>query len=124
MAARGRELEIPQALRELLGWQAVVAHAFRVEAVGLELFVAHRGDLLERARDVFCHGGADREELQAHLVAAGLLDGREHDGGRGEGAGLLDEGASGDHGGRKSTAAGGARSNSNESRIARVLADR
>ena len=97
MAADGRELHVPQQLREVLGRQAVVPHAFRVEAVGLEFFIAHRGDALQRALDVARQGRSHRVELEAHLVAGPRLRDRKHERGRRERASLLKEGSAGSH---------------------------
>src|SRR4029453_4309473 len=97
MATRSREREISQPFGESLRCQPVVADASRVEAVGFEVFVAHRGDALQCADGVACHGGAHSEELQAELVAAAGLGAWQPERGGCDHESLLHEGSASRH---------------------------
>jgi len=101
VAADAGQIEVLQAFGELLRRDTVIADAGGIEAVALDLFVAERGHALERAVEIGGERSADREELQAHLVARRRLlwshrERCERVGG-GEGAGHLHEMPSADH---------------------------
>ena len=94
MPARCRQVEILQALCERFRVHPVVANRFGIEAVGLDFLVTDGGDSAQRAIHVLPHWGADREQLQAKLVAARW---GEHERGRRVPAGLLQEMAAAHH---------------------------
>ena len=72
MTTGGGDLAGAQAIGEFLRRQTVIAQTCGVEAVGLDFFIAQAGNTGEGPVDIGSHRGANREELQAHLVLAAL----------------------------------------------------
>ena len=67
MTTGSGDLPGAKAVGEFLGRQAVIGQFCRVEAVGLDFFIAQAGNSGEGAVDIGPHRGPNREELKAHL---------------------------------------------------------